>query len=185
MTNARRIPQRSPQTRPLGGFAVILRKFGNTNSYALHMDSRTSQHPTGFYSGPRELAVGEHVIATWREESRQYEITPRGIPCHTELGDLTRLTPFGASAYRVVWSPNKDFVLRYENIAMAGPNYFMFAPRKRKHPPFSLNTRIYSCNLIRNDLPFRWRARYNEDTDLSLRMLKAGWCTVLFYVFLK
>jgi hypothetical protein len=52
-------------------------------------------------------------------------------------------------------------------------------------PPFILNTRIYSCNLIRNDAPFRWRGRYNEDTDLSLRMLKAGWCTVQFNAFLQ
>lgn len=79
----------------------------------------------------------------------------------------------------------EDFCLRYENVAMAGPNYFMFASRKSKMPPFVLNTRIYSCNLIRNDVPFRWRARYNEDTDLSLRMLKAGWSTVLFNAFLQ
>ena len=79
----------------------------------------------------------------------------------------------------------EDFVLRYENIGMAGPNYYMFAPRKVKMPPFVMNTRIYSCNLIRNDLPFRWRGRYNEDTDLSLRMLKAGWCTVQFNAFLQ
>lgn len=79
----------------------------------------------------------------------------------------------------------EDFCLRYENIVMAGPNYFMFLPRKQKHPPFVMNTRIYSCNLIRNDMPFRWRGRYNEDTDLSLRMLKAGWCTVQFNAFLQ
>jgi hypothetical protein len=68
---------------------------------------------------------------------------------------------------------------------MAGPNYFMFASRKSKAAPFTANTRIYSCNLIRNDVPFRWRGRYNEDTDLSLRMLKAGFCTVLFNAFLQ
>jgi hypothetical protein len=79
----------------------------------------------------------------------------------------------------------EDFVLRYSNVAMAGPNYYRFAPRKVAQPPFVLNTRIYSCNLIRNDLPFRWRGRYNEDTDLSLRMLKAGWCTVQFNAFLQ
>lgn len=79
----------------------------------------------------------------------------------------------------------EDFVLRYENVGMAGPNYFMFASRKNKMPPFVLNTRIYSCNLIRNDVPFRWRGRYNEDTDLSLRMLKEGWCTVQFNAFLQ
>lgn len=77
------------------------------------------------------------------------------------------------------------FVERYDNVAMAGPNYFMFAPRKAKLAPFVINTRIYSCNLIRNDVPYRWRGRYNEDTDLSLRMLKDGWCTVQFYAFLQ
>ncbi len=79
----------------------------------------------------------------------------------------------------------EDFVLRYKNIAMAGPNYYMFAPRKTKIPPFVVNTRIYSCNFIRNEVSFRWRGRYNEDTDLSLRMLKAGWCTVQFNAFLQ
>jgi len=79
----------------------------------------------------------------------------------------------------------EDFVLRYTNVAMAGPNYEMFIQRRAKHPPFVLNTRIYSCNLIRGDTPFRWRGRYNEDTDLSLRMLKAGWCTVQFNAFLQ
>jgi hypothetical protein len=79
----------------------------------------------------------------------------------------------------------EDFVLRYENVAIAGPNYFMFASRKTVMPPYVLNTRIYSCNLIRNDILWRWRGRYNEDTDLSLRALKAGWCTVQFNAFLQ
>jgi hypothetical protein len=77
----------------------------------------------------------------------------------------------------------EDFVQRYKNIAMAGPNYFMFLPSRNKRPPFTLNTRIFSCNLIRTDLPFRWRGRYNEDLDLSLRILKDGWATVLFNAF--
>lgn len=42
----------------------------------------------------------------------------------------------------------------------------------------------YSCILIKNDLPYRWRGRYNEDTDLSLRALKDGYCTILFNAFL-
>lgn len=78
----------------------------------------------------------------------------------------------------------EDFIDRYENVAIAGFHYFMFVWRKEKLPPFYLNTRIYSCILLRNDLPYRWRGRYNEDTDLSLRALKDGWCTVLFNAFL-
>jgi hypothetical protein len=83
------------------------------------------------------------------------------------------------------WRAMEDFCLRYKNVAMAGPNYEMFVPRKTKVPPFITNTRIYSCNLIRNDVPFRWRGRYNEDTILSLDMLKAGWCTIQFNAFLQ
>jgi hypothetical protein len=83
------------------------------------------------------------------------------------------------------WKAMEDFVFRYKNIAMAGPNYRMFAPSRQKMKPFTTNTRIYSCNLIRNDTPFRWRGRYNEDTIISLDMLKAGWCTVQFNAFLQ
>lgn len=79
----------------------------------------------------------------------------------------------------------EDFTLRYENVAQAGPGYMMFAPKRYKHHNIIFNTRIYSCLLIRNDLPFRWRGRYNEDTDLSLRALKAGWCTLQFMAFLQ
>ena len=79
----------------------------------------------------------------------------------------------------------EEFIDRYKNVALAGFHYRMFAPRKNKpSAPFTLNTRIYSCILIKNDLPCRWRGRYNEDTDLSLRVLKDGWCTVLFVAFL-
>ena len=80
----------------------------------------------------------------------------------------------------------EDWSDRYENIGLSGPNYFMFASRKTKMPPLALNTRIYSCILVNHalDLGERWRGRYNEDTDLSLRALKAGWCTALFNAFL-
>jgi hypothetical protein len=79
----------------------------------------------------------------------------------------------------------EDFCLRYVNVSMAGPNYMAFAPARTKMPPFITNTRIYSCNFIRNDAPFRWRGRYNEDTILSLDMLKARWCTIQFNAFLQ
>ena len=81
----------------------------------------------------------------------------------------------------------ESFVDRYSNVALAGMNYTFLANTSLTNviqKPFLLNSRIYSCILIKNDIPFRWRGRYNEDTDLSLRCLKAGWCTVLFYAFL-
>ena len=79
----------------------------------------------------------------------------------------------------------EDFCDRYTNVTMAGPNYYMFVPRKSKLPPFVKNTRIYSCNLIKNDAPYRWRGRYNEDTILSLDMLKDGFCTIQFNAFMQ
>lgn len=83
-----------------------------------------------------------------------------------------------------IFKAAEDFTLRYENVALSGMNYQWFAKQKQMIPPFLLNTRIYSCILIKNDIPYRWRGRYNEDTDLSLRVLKDGLCTVQFNAFL-
>jgi hypothetical protein len=84
-----------------------------------------------------------------------------------------------------VFSLTERFVERYENIAQAGFQYDKFIPTKDLRPPYTLNTRIYSCLLIKNDIPFRWRGRYNEDTDLSLRILKSGLCTIQMNAFLQ
>lgn len=103
------------------------------------------------------------------------------ISLFARLHENKRVPVGDGTGFRVM----EDFVLRYTNIGMAGPQYWMFAPSRSELPPYVTNTRIYSCNLIRNDLPFRWRGRYNEDTDLSLQMLKGGWCTVQFNAFLQ
>ena len=82
------------------------------------------------------------------------------------------------------FAATEDFTERYENIAIAGLNYDMFAPNRSKCPPFVRNVHVYSCLLILNDLHYRWRGRYNEDTDLCLQVLSGGWCTVLMNAFL-
>jgi hypothetical protein len=89
----------------------------------------------------------------------------------------------------------EDFCDRYDNVVMAGPNYRSFASQNSALPPFVTNTRIYSCNLIKNDAkwvtgpragqPFRWRGRYNEDSIISLDMLTQGFCTIQFNAFLQ
>ena len=80
----------------------------------------------------------------------------------------------------------EDFTERYTNVALSGFQYFMFISMKEPNIPACLfNTRIYSCILIKNDIPYQWRGRYNEDTDLSLRALKDGWCTILFHAFIQ
>jgi len=78
----------------------------------------------------------------------------------------------------------EDFTDRYKNVALSGPNYYSFCKTTDKVPAYNLNTRIYSCILVKNDLSYRWRGKYNEDTDLSLRVLKDGFVTILFNAFL-
>ncbi len=75
----------------------------------------------------------------------------------------------------------EEFTDRYENIAISGMNYttFIFS----SSTPYLLNSRVYSNLLIRNDIDFKWRGRYNEDTDLCLQVLSNNWATVLFNVF--
>lgn len=79
----------------------------------------------------------------------------------------------------------EDFVDRYTNVKIAGPQYRFFAAPNQKRPPYVKNTRIYSCLLIANDCRHRWRGRYNEDTDICLNVLKDGDCTVQFNAFLQ
>lgn len=104
------------------------------------------------------------------------------------IGDFTRLNynlkiPVAdGTIFRVA----ELFTDRYKNIGFSGFNYRTFVLQREAHrvQPFYLNTRVYSCTLINNIIPYRWRGLYNEDTDICLRMLKDGWCTVLFNCFL-
>ena len=84
----------------------------------------------------------------------------------------------------VTFRATEDFVQRYSNVPLAGMNYYSFCKKTDRVPPFVANTRIYSCLLIRNDIGLDWRGRYNEDTDLSLRVLKRGDCTIQMNAFL-
>jgi hypothetical protein len=79
----------------------------------------------------------------------------------------------------------EDFVDRYENVPISGFQYRFFIAPNSKYPPFVANTRIYSTLLIRNDCKHRWRGRYNEDTDICLRVLKDGDCTIQFNAFMQ
>jgi len=78
----------------------------------------------------------------------------------------------------------EDFTERYENVGISGLNYVTFAIASWRLPPFYQNVHVYSCLLILNSLPHRWRGRYNEDTDLCLQVLSDGWCTILMNAFL-
>jgi hypothetical protein len=81
----------------------------------------------------------------------------------------------------------EDFSDRYNNLGLVSCQYTSFVPTiDVSREQFIINTRTYSCILINTELlderlPERWRGTYNEDTDLTLRVLSTGdLCTVNF-----
>lgn len=120
--------------------------------------------------------IKDHSIAAGAERHWQLDdniiefrrlFRGRRIPCEAGM------------ALRVV----EDFSDRYENVAVSGLNYQMFVTAATK-VPYYLNVHVYSCSLILNAIPHRWRLVYNDDTDLCLQVLADGWCTVLVNVFM-
>lgn len=83
-----------------------------------------------------------------------------------------------------IFRASEDFVDNFENVAFAGFQYKFFGVDDCAYPPYILNTRIMSCFLIDNDNPLRWRGKFNEDVDLSIRALKEGYVTMMIYAFL-
>ena len=126
---------------------------------------------------PARNWVWEHSISIGAE---RHWIIDDNIRWFARINKNKKLRVYSGIFFKIL----EDFIDRYENIALAGPHYEMFVPAlDALKYPILLNSRIYSCILIKNDIPYRWRGRYNEDTDLSLQVLKDGWCTVLFYAF--
>lgn len=68
----------------------------------------------------------------------------------------------------------------YEILGFEEPNFVTKPPKK----PFKINCHVYSAMLIRNDIPHRWRLKYNEDVDLCLQVLHKGGTTAscVFYM---
>ncbi len=126
---------------------------------------------------PARNWIWEHSISACAE--RHWILDDNIRTFYRLFGNVKYRTDSGVTFYAL-----EEWADQYQNIALAGMNYECLAKRKQILPPFVLNTRIYSCILIKNDIPYRWRGRYNEDTDLSLRVLRDGWCTCLFNAFL-
>lgn len=82
----------------------------------------------------------------------------------------------------------EEHFMAFDNVALCGPCYASFAPKNENRGCHIFNTRIYSWITIRNDVwndGFKWRGRYNEDTILSIDVMKAGWATLQYYMFLQ
>ncbi len=130
--------------------------------------------------GPARNFVWDHAIKNYGKDSKHW-ILDDNIAGFARLNRNKKLLCKSPSLFRAM----EDFMDRYENLALVGPNYRFFASQNAKLPPYVRNTRINSCFLVRNDIPYRWRGRYQTDNDLVLRVLKDGWCTVQFNAFLQ
>lgn len=126
---------------------------------------------------PARNWVWEHSIS---EGHARHWILDDNIENVFRYNNNSKIRCTSGTPFRIV----EEFVERYTNVPIAGMNYAKFCPSVDARPPVRFNTRVYSCILIQNDLPMRWRGRYNEDTDLCLRVLKSGQCTVMFNAFL-
>jgi hypothetical protein len=129
-------------------------------------------------SGPARNFVWDHSVENGDE---RHWILDDNINGFARLWKNTKYKCISSS----VMNAMEDFTDRFENIGLAGPQYRFFANESSKLKPYSLNSKNYSCILIKNDMPFRWRGRYNEDIDLGLRVLKGGYCTIQFNAFLQ
>lgn len=81
---------------------------------------------------------------------------------------------------------NENILDNHQNLYLTGHQYKMFImPKQSITPIISNHTRVYSSILIKTDIPVInenndiWRGKYNEDTDLSLRILKLGLPTLI------
>lgn len=156
--------ERDEYSKVIGGHRVLVLPFSNLGKGSI----------------PARNWVWEHSIS---EGHARHWILDDNISGFSRMYRSERIPCKSHVCFKAI----EDWTERYENVALSGMQYDFFgvgATTTSIRKPFLLNTRVYSCILIKNDLPYRWRGRYNEDTDLSLQCLKAGWCTALFYAFM-
>jgi hypothetical protein len=148
------------------------------DAYCLHLgESKVVRMP--FHDLGQGSIPARNFIWEWARERgyKRHWTVDDNIQSFVRCTNNRRLCVYGGRFFQAM----EDFVDRYENVAMAGPHHKGFVlDRDPSLTPFLLNSRVYSCILLDTSLPHRWRGRYNEDTDLSLRLLKDGYCTMLF-----
>lgn len=139
--------------------------------------------------GKGSIPVRNYVDNYWSDTQvceDKYWLIDDNIKAFYRWEKNTRLEVRDTTPFRVL----EDFAKRYKNLHLSGFQYKSFLPEiSRARTCVIKNTRIYSCMLISTHLKkvlggTLWRGKYNEDTDLSLRLLKKGFPTVLHQQFL-
>jgi len=134
-------------------------------------------HDLGQGSIPARNWIWDHALSAG---ARRHWVIDDNIKGFMRM-NCNRKIPVRASG---IFAAMEDFTDRYTNIAFSGPTYDCLYDERYKLCPYVINTRIYSCILVNSSLDMRWRGRYNEDTDICLRAMKADWQTLLFVAFL-
>ena len=130
------------------------------------------------------LGIGSYPARNYAWE----DSIKKGYERHWVFDDNIRAFRRSHKGNRIICNGNKaikvleDFTDRYENIGITGFNYSTFVTSSTSKP-FYINTHAYSAMLMKNNMPYRWRLKYNEDVDLCLQVLHNGLCTILFNAF--
>jgi len=155
-------PQEADEYRARYGDRVLILPFSNLGQGSIPARNWIWEHAKA--QGHRwHWIIDDNVLGFWRTHANRRLVVEQS-----------------SAPLRVV----EDLADRYENLAFAGLSADGFAPDRTQLSPIAWNTRVYSVTLINTGLPFRWRGRYNEDTDLCLRALKSGYATALLRAFL-
>jgi len=103
----------------------------------------------------------------------------RGYKYHWLFDDNIRCMLKWINGKREYHADAKKALLYIENklnkslFDIMGFEYKYFSTKPPKND-FKYNCHVYSAMLIKNNLPYRWRLKYNEDIDLCLQVLHNG-----------
>ena len=112
------------------------------------------------------LGVGSYPARNYAWE----DSIKKGFERHWVFDDNIRAFRRTQKGNRIICNGGKaikaleEFTDRYENVGITGFNYSTFVTPSTKKP-FYLNVHAYSAMLMKNNMPYRWRLKYNEDVD--------------------
>src|ERR1035437_4079136 len=157
--NAMQIPHRVViETQEYEQYAVALEKCPYSKILQLPVNFRETFWGESDTSGggiPARNFIWEHSVL---HGAKRHWIMDDNLHCFQRLhrGEKQRLNT--GAGFKAL----EDFVDRYTNVAIAGPQYISFAPAKTTKVAYRLNTRVYSCILINNALPYRSEEHTSE-----------------------
>jgi hypothetical protein len=167
-------------------YAMYNKSISDDNLIILDRDAITIEDDDGG-SIPARNFIHLHALA---KHFSPYWILDDNIDLYHFNDRSQKIKVISPIAFKAV----EDFFDSTKNVMVCGHQYSMFVPASDINKKVQYNTRVYSSILINGpDIAeeksgeFKngniWRGTYNEDTDLSLRMLKAGYGTFVFNTF--